>query len=410
MTDTGPHASPRAASVLIVDDSSANLRLLYRILREQGIEARPLSEARLAVASAKADPPDVILLDIDMPDMNGFEVCAALKADEAVKSIPVIFISGLSETANIVKGLSVGGADYVIKPFQPEEVTARIRTQLRILSLQRQLAAHNEQLEREVAERTRDLALANQRLQELSRIKDDFLRMIAHEIRTPANGLLGMSDLIVELCDPAGEIANYRQHYEVSKARLLNLIEDSALIAEVTRTAERGDENGVSFATILRELEGHLADIRITSEHAADLDAIFIRDDRALLLRALETLVLMATAFSTQKRAVRLRLSVDEGALRLRFALDAFRMSAAAAANFFEMESLTRSASEAEYLGLSPVVAHKIIGALGGALRLVKEIPQDGPPGRHEGHGYLEAVLPVCQCRRVPRGGAIAAE
>ncbi len=136
------------ANILVVDDTRDNLRLLSNILTEQGYRVRPVSLGARAVAGVRAKPPDLILLDIMMSDMDGYAVCEALKADERTRDIPVIFISALNETFDKVKAFSTGGVDFITKPFQPEEVLARVKTHLTIRHLQQELEARNRELAR----------------------------------------------------------------------------------------------------------------------------------------------------------------------------------------------------------------------------------------------------------------------
>jgi len=142
-------------SILIVDDTRFNLRLLTKILSEAGYTVRPVPDGPLALSSATAQPPDLILLDIVMPRMSGYEVCEQLKADERTSDIPVIFISALDELPDKVKGFSLGGVDYITKPFQADEVLARVRTHLTLRNLQKQLEEKNRRLEQEIIERKR---------------------------------------------------------------------------------------------------------------------------------------------------------------------------------------------------------------------------------------------------------------
>jgi len=123
-------------SILIVDDTPANLELLSDLLRERGYIPRPVPSGKLALAAAIADPPDLILLDVRMPEMDGFELCERLKADAKLRDIPVIFITALAETEDKVKAFSLGAVDYVTKPFQADEVHARVQTHLRLRRLQ----------------------------------------------------------------------------------------------------------------------------------------------------------------------------------------------------------------------------------------------------------------------------------
>jgi serine phosphatase RsbU (regulator of sigma subunit) len=148
-----PQKVPKA-DILIVDDVPANLHLLSEMLTGQGFKIRSAINGHMALMATRAAPPDLILLDINMPGMNGFEVCEHLRADEDTRDIPIIFISALDETADKVKAFTVGGRDYVTKPFQLKEVLARVETHLALRDLQAELQQANDELERRVEERT----------------------------------------------------------------------------------------------------------------------------------------------------------------------------------------------------------------------------------------------------------------
>ncbi len=138
------------ADILIVDDTAANLRLLSQMLSERGHNVRAVTSGERALASACLSPPDLILLDIKMPEMDGYEVCERLKADARTHDVPVIFISALDELRDKVRAFSVGGVDYVTKPFQLEEVLARVQTHLALRRLQEQLESTNRKMAREL--------------------------------------------------------------------------------------------------------------------------------------------------------------------------------------------------------------------------------------------------------------------
>jgi len=147
-----------STTIMVVDDTPANLRLLQDALQAKGYQVLALPSGTMALSAAAKRQPDLILLDINMPQMNGFEVCERLKADEALKEIPVLFISALSEVTNKVKAFSVGGVDYVSKPFQFEEVYARVETHLRLRRLQLELEKHSLHLEELVQEKVREIS------------------------------------------------------------------------------------------------------------------------------------------------------------------------------------------------------------------------------------------------------------
>jgi len=148
------------ASILVVDDTAANLQVLDGMLKDRGYKVRPVPGGRLALQAARHDPPDLILLDINMPEMNGYAVCEQLKADDQLKGIPVIFISALTEPLDKVKAFATGGVDYITKPFQMEELHARVETHLKLRRLQIDLEeyAHHLELARERLKLDLDLA------------------------------------------------------------------------------------------------------------------------------------------------------------------------------------------------------------------------------------------------------------
>jgi len=153
-------AAGQPASILVVDDTPANLQVLAGMLKDRGYKVRPAPSGKLALLAARRDPPDLILLDINMPEMNGYEVCEQLKADDNLSGIPVIFISALTEPLDKVKAFALGGVDYLTKPFQMEELHARVETHLKIRRLQIELQETNSRLERANDRMSRDLESA----------------------------------------------------------------------------------------------------------------------------------------------------------------------------------------------------------------------------------------------------------
>ena len=191
-----------SGDILIVDDTPANLNVLSAILGKRGYRVRPAINGTLALKAAQKAAPDLILLDVQMPGLDGYEVCRQLKDDPQTRAIPVIFISALDDVLDKVEAFQIGGVDYITKPFQIEEVLARVENQL-ALHQQREaiaaLLARNQQL----------IALANDELRpQLSQIADwaaalrnhgdtalaEQIRATAQELRAALDGLLGMHD------------------------------------------------------------------------------------------------------------------------------------------------------------------------------------------------------------------------
>ncbi len=145
------------SSVLIVDDAVENLRLLSAMLKRGGLVPRPVISGRLAIDAASAEPPDLVILDVRMPDMSGLDVCRWFKMDALLRRIPIIFISGLENIDDKAEAFCAGGVDFIAKPFQEEEVLARVKTHLRLRHMQVELVSHNLHLEALITEQVKSV-------------------------------------------------------------------------------------------------------------------------------------------------------------------------------------------------------------------------------------------------------------
>ena len=356
-------ATSARPTLLLVDDAVTNIDILIETL-SQDYSIRVATSGADALVSATEDNPAMILLDVMMPGMDGFEVCRRLKDNPATQDIVVIFITALNEDMDMARGLALGAVDYISKPFNPDIVKARVRNHL-------DLKLHRDHLTTMVTQRTLELAKAYERLSEMNQLKDNYLRMLSHELRTPANGMLGIGELILELCPPSSEGLEYSDLFRKSSARLSQLIEDATLIVDI-KNLPHYEGAPVVFSQILDEVKATLSEISLSSEGLAVPDLFYLKGNSTLLARALGTMVRLALCFSRDPSSVRISCEEEEKGMRVRIVLDALSLSAEQVLDFFAFESPVRSSSSAETLGLSPVVAHKCLSVFGGDLRLIK--------------------------------------
>ncbi|WP_416674890.1 hybrid sensor histidine kinase/response regulator [Egbenema bharatensis] len=206
-------------NILIVDDTPANLRLLSAMLRHEGHEVRMAITGTAALRTIQVELPDLILLDINMPQINGYEICEQLKANEQTCEIPVIFLSAFDGVIDKVKAFQAGGADYVSKPFQVEEVLIRVRHQLELQHMKRNLQA---------AEARALQALDREK--ELSRLKSEFISILSHDFRTPLTHIRGFADLLRYTNDQDQNLSavtqdRYFNKIDAAIEHLLNLLD-----------------------------------------------------------------------------------------------------------------------------------------------------------------------------------------
>ncbi len=185
-----PSPSPHPC-VMIVDDTPSSLKLLETTLTTAGLQVASFPNGQLALNALDASIPDVVLLDICMPGMDGFETCRRMKDHPKAADVPVIFISGLTETTDILKGFAAGGADYVSKPLREEEVRARVMLQIALRQTRRELELRNLELKAE-----RDA------LRQMEHMRDELVHMIVHDMRSPLQGVLGNLQLLEESTAP----------------------------------------------------------------------------------------------------------------------------------------------------------------------------------------------------------------
>jgi signal transduction histidine kinase len=256
------------ATILIVDDNQNNLKVLCEAIADSGWEILVATDGESAIEQAEYAQPDLILLDVMMTGIDGFETCQQLKTNSKTSEIPIIFMTALSDIIDKVKGLSIGGVDYITKPFHTEEVLARINVHLKLNSLNRQLEDQKNDLEKRVNERTAELSQALHELQEsqLQLIQNEkmstlgqLVASVAHEINNPAGFITGN---LYQLAEYSSKLINhleiYRRIYPNPPVEIVNhakaiyiedLIKDTP---EIIGSMEVGIDRICNISTSLR--------------------------------------------------------------------------------------------------------------------------------------------------------------
>ncbi len=220
---------PEDCLILVVDDNRQNLQVIGEILENAGYETTFAPSGLHALSRVETAKPDLILLDLMMPEMNGLEVCEILKKDSKFQEIPIIFLTASNEVENLLEAFKKGAADYITKPFRSEEILARIEAQLTNRKLKKRLEEKNQELEREIAVRQRTEEALQQAIElanAANRAKSIFLANMSHELRTPLNAILGFTQLMNHNSNLTCEQQKNLGIIHRSGERLLSLIND----------------------------------------------------------------------------------------------------------------------------------------------------------------------------------------
>ncbi len=313
----------KANNILIVDDRPNNIEVVGAILSQAGIEHEFALSGAEAIAWLENTDVDLILLDIMMPVMDGYETCSRIKAREEWKDIPIIFLTAKVDPISIEKAFDVGGVDYITKPFHQKELLSRVKTHLDLKHKSERLKNLNEQLEEKVRQRTNELEkaltnlnIAKQELEILDNAKTEFLHMVSHEIRTPLNGIIGGLELL-KMNEMPEEWRLYMKMLDTSTLRLEKFAREALDISELqtmgTKVLHRVSVDIVSF----------LQDIIETSEDShfiklkALKDIIIAQTDTVILKKAIDILLENAIKYSLDGAFVTIEADKTEGQIKI---------------------------------------------------------------------------------------------
>lgn len=374
MSDSSP--SEVKGNILIVDDTPNNLRLLSSMLTKQGYEVRSAISGQVALMAVRTVPLDLILLDVNMPKMNGYEVCTQLKADEQTRDIPVVFLSALGEALDKVQAFRVGGVDYITKPFQVEEVLARVENHLTLRRMQ---------LELQQAKAEALNALKQE--QELNRLKSEFVAMISHDFRTPLTSIRGFTELLRYGGETLAPEIRERYFDKVNAAvdQMLYLLDDVLLIGRI-------EAGKADFHPATTDLERFCRDICesiqlsdnskhvIHFTHKGDCKNLVV--DPLLLRRILSNILSNAIKYSPEHSKIIFELSCDDQ-IEFRIQDQGIGIPADNQPNLFKSFYRCSNVGQIQGTGLGLAVVKRCVDAHQGQIKLESQ----------EGHGTLVTVM-----------------
>ena len=284
----------RQGRILVVDDTKANLDVLCELLEGEGYSVSLAPNGEIALRIASRTVPDLILLDVMMPGINGFEVCRQLKERPLTAHVPVIFITAEDNTESVLSGFEAGGIDYIKKPFNDREVLARVQTHLQI-----------DRLTRELSEKNRALEAANESIQAVSDRKSQFVAHLSHEMRTPMNAIIGFSQMVL---NREGENLSTKQQQNLSRVtdsanHLLVMVNDMLDLSKIE--AGRMDVKPERFmlneliVSCCEAIEPLLGD-DVVLEHQVDPSVVEVQTDPQKLRQILTNLLSNAAKFTRQ--------------------------------------------------------------------------------------------------------------
>ena len=387
-----------SGKILIVDDNPSNLKVLYTYLKDAGFEVLVAEDGETGIEVVEYSQPELILLDVMMPGVDGFEVCRRLKANKATNVIPVIFLTALSETVDKVKGFEVGGVDYITQPVENQEVVARVRTHLILTRLQKRLQQQNDTLQKEierrkqvelklqssknllqqsndnleqtVADRTAELYTSNQDLEQ-------FAYIASHDLRQPLRKIRMCSEYLAEdyahCFDQQAE--EYIGYITNSIDRMYLLIDDLLAYSRIGRKEQ--EDVAVDIQDIVKE---SIEDLSILVE---EKQATFIYQDLPTIKgnvreirQLLQNLIGNALKFTSKNRTPTIEIKATEQNDSWLFSIadNGIGIEPKYKDKIFQMFQRLHSPSEYEGTGIGLAICHKIVTSRGGEIWVESEL------------------------------------
>ena len=360
--------SESVPQILLVDDEPRNLRILEGILAPLRFDLRGAGSGQEALDQVEADPPDLVLLDVMMPGLTGFDVCRRLKEQPETLFIPVILVTGLIEQESKIAGLEAGADDFINKPVNPHELRARVQSLLRL-----------KQLHDELQQKNLDLEQANQQIQQASHHKSDFLARMSHDLRTPMNAILGYTRILLRRAEDTLDSRQYRnlENIQSSASHLLLLINDIMDLSRIEAGRIDMHPREVDLRAMISEgtaIMGSL--LKPGVELVQELEEVApLYTDIDWVRRVLMNLLSNAVKF-TREGSITVSLKAIDGGVELSVADTGLGIPPDDLPRIFEefRQADRQGEGEKEGSGLGLAIAKKAVELLGGTISAESEL------------------------------------
>jgi two-component system sensor histidine kinase/response regulator len=326
--------------ILIVDDVSRNIQILGNILSQNQFQIAYAQSGKQAIDICETQDFDLVLLDIMMPEMDGYEVCERLKENPSTREIPIIFLTAKADMDSIIKGFEIGGQDYITKPFNAAELLARVNSHLLIRRQKKELEIMNSHLEDVVRERTYELETANHKLNILDKAKSNFLSIISHEIRTPLNGIIGLTELLNQSVIEEEQKVNIRFLKQAS-TRLMKFSNTALLITNLKIHNHLPEILPVSVSMLISgsidEFKRHNDNSSLQIKNNSDSDNILIKVDSDLIRTCFLMIIENSAKFAGNDATLKIYTSINYNSISITFIDNGPGFSDEALNNLFEL-------------------------------------------------------------------------